>query len=137
MANSLAINRNFTEALRYLNQTLPVRGSVKDGNIRDDGLNTAATLYNQLGQYQLGLSYAMEMLSGDPAPRARCNASFLRAAARFHLMLLSAYYPSIAPVVVFFASLVESTSPVLPLVSSSFLSLCSLSSPFLFFTLFF
>src|SRR3546814_19594822 len=84
MANSLAINRNFTEALRYLNQTLPVRGSVKDGNIRDDGVNTAATLYNQLGQYQLGLSSAMETLSGDPAPRARCNASFLRAEARFH-----------------------------------------------------
>src|SRR3546814_197725 len=36
VANSLAINRNFTEALRYLNQTLPVRGSVKDGNIRSE-----------------------------------------------------------------------------------------------------
>src|SRR3546814_1487447 len=99
VANSLAINRNFTEALRYLNQTLPVRGSVKDGNIRDDGVNTAATLYNQLGQYQLGLSYAMETLSGDPAPRARCPARFLRAEARFHLKLLSAAAQSIAPVV--------------------------------------
>src|SRR3546814_17217966 len=79
VANSLAINRNFTEALRYLNQTLPVRGSVKDGNIRDDGVNTAANLSNQLGQYQLGLSYAMEPQYGDPAPRARCNASFPRA----------------------------------------------------------
>src|SRR3546814_12996895 len=97
VANSLAINRNFTEALRYRNQTLPVRGSVKDGNIRDDGVNTAATLYNQLGQYQLGLSYAMETLSGDPAPRARCNASFLRAEARFHPKLLSADDKSHAP----------------------------------------
>ncbi len=99
VANSLAINRNFTEALRYLNQTLPVRGDVKDKNIRDDGVNTAATLYNQLGQYQLGLSYAMETLSGDPAPRARCNARFLQAEARFHLKLLSADDKSIAPVV--------------------------------------
>src|SRR3546814_14477342 len=41
----------------------------------------------------------METLSGDPAPRARCNASFLRAEARFHLKLLSADDKSIAPVV--------------------------------------
>src|SRR3546814_19591314 len=41
----------------------------------------------------------METLSGDPAPRAHCNASFLRAEARFHLKLLSADDKSIAPVV--------------------------------------
>ena len=98
-ANSLAINRNFTEALRYLNQTLPVRGSVKDKNIRDDGVNTAATLYNQLGQYQLGLVYAVETLSGDPAARARCNARFLQVEAQFHLKLLRADDKSIVPVV--------------------------------------
>src|SRR3546814_3564184 len=99
VANSLAINRNFTEALRYLNQTLPVRGSVKDGNIRDDGVNPAATLYNQLGQYQLGLSYAMAPLSGDPAPRARRTASFPRAEARFPPTIRPAVDQASAPVV--------------------------------------
>src|SRR3546814_10807751 len=41
----------------------------------------------------------MDTRSGDPAPRARCNASVLRAEARFHLKLLSADDKSIAPVV--------------------------------------
>jgi diguanylate cyclase (GGDEF)-like protein len=106
-ANSLAINRNFTEALRYLNQTLPVRGKVRDKDIRDDGVNTAATLYNQLGQYELGLSYAMETLSGDPNPRARCNARFLRVEAQFHLDLLARDDTSIAPVIAECAALGE------------------------------
>src|SRR3546814_20283993 len=50
VANSLAINRNFTEALRYLNQTLPVRGSATDGNNSADGVTRPATFYNNNGQ---------------------------------------------------------------------------------------
>jgi hypothetical protein len=71
VVNGFAINRNFTEGLRYLNQTLAMRHDVKDKDIRHDGVNVAAALYNQLGQYKLGLKYTEETLSGNPNPRAR------------------------------------------------------------------
>jgi len=88
-ANSLVISRKFTEALRYLNQTLSIRHSVKDMDVRHDGVNVAAVLYNQLGQYKLGLEYAEETLSGNPDPRARCIAGSLRVEAQYRLGLLT------------------------------------------------
>lgn len=78
LVNTYAFTRNFTEGLRYLNQTLPMRSRVHDKDIRHDGINSAAVLYNQLGQYQLGLHYAQETLSDHPNPRARCAAGLMR-----------------------------------------------------------
>lgn len=84
-ANSYAVKRNFTEGLRLLNQTLSMRQRVRDSGIRNDGVNAAAMLYNQLGQYRLGLQYAQETLSGDPGARAACYAGFFRLEALFYL----------------------------------------------------
>ncbi len=90
IANSYAINRNFSEGLRYLNQTLPMRKRVLDKDIRHDGIDAAAALYNQLGQYQLGLRYARETLADDPNARARCLAGHFQIESQYHLQLLSA-----------------------------------------------
>jgi diguanylate cyclase len=87
-ANSLAINRDFTEALRMLAQTLPMRAQVSDRTIVDDGTVAAAAVYNQLGQYAVGLKYADETLAGSPAPRAQCLAGYTRLEARYHLGVL-------------------------------------------------
>jgi diguanylate cyclase (GGDEF)-like protein len=99
VVNSLAINRNFTEGLRFLNQTLAMRHDVKDQDIRHDGVNVAAALYNQLGQYKLGLVYAEETLSRNPNPRSRCFASLFRVEAQYFLNRLPQDEASIASVV--------------------------------------
>lgn len=85
IANSYAITRNFKEGLRYLHQILPMRHRVQDKDIRHDGIDSAAALYNELGQYELGLMYAEETLFDKPNPRARCAAGFFRLQAQFHL----------------------------------------------------
>lgn len=90
LANSYSINRNFREGLRYLNQTLPMRRRVQDKDIRHDGINAAATLYNQLGQYQLGLRYAQETLADTPNPRARCVAGLQQGESQYNLGTLPA-----------------------------------------------
>jgi len=90
LANSYAINRNFTEGLRYLNQTLPMRRRVQDKDIRHDGIDSAAALYNQMGQYQLGLRYAQETLADTPNPRALCAAGTFQVESQYHLGMLPA-----------------------------------------------
>jgi diguanylate cyclase (GGDEF)-like protein len=85
VVNVLGVNRRFTEGLRYLTQTLAMRNAVKDKDIRHDGINVAAVLYNQLGQYKLGLEYAEETLADSPNPRAKCFAGFLRVEAQYYL----------------------------------------------------
>ena len=85
LANSYALTRNFTQGLRYLNQTLPMRDRVQDKDIRHDGINSAAVLYNELGQYRLGAQYADETLSDTPNARAQCAAGLFRLEARSHL----------------------------------------------------
>ena len=85
VVNSHAVTRNFGEGLRFLDQTLPLRFRVVDKDIRHDGINTAAILYNQLGQYRLGLHHAEETLADAPNPRARCFANHLRIEAQYHL----------------------------------------------------
>lgn len=88
IANSYALNRNFSEGLRYLNQTLPMRGRVQDKDIRHDGITAAAMLYNQFGQYPLGLRYAREALADGPNPRARCVATLHQDESLFRLGML-------------------------------------------------
>lgn len=85
VANGYAVNRSFTDGLRVLDQTLAMRHQVRDRDIRHDGINVAAVIYNQLGQHALALQYADETLADDPRPRARCFASGLRAEAQYFL----------------------------------------------------
>lgn len=85
-----AITREFGEGLRILNQVMPMRREVADKAIRHAGINTAALLYAELGQYRLALRYADEVLEDAPAPRPRCMASVTQLEARHHLRDLPA-----------------------------------------------
>jgi diguanylate cyclase (GGDEF)-like protein len=89
VANSGAINRDFGQGLRYLELAMALRNRVTDKEIRDDGTNVAAVLYNQLGQYALGRRYAEETLADSPQARQRCFASHLRLEAMWNLGQLS------------------------------------------------
>ena len=85
LVTGYAITRDFTEGLRYLNQTLPMRNMVQDKDIRHDGIDSAAMLYNQLGQYALAKHYAEETLSDQPNPKTKCAAGLMLLEANFHL----------------------------------------------------
>lgn len=78
IANLAAITRDFRTGFRYLNRTLETRRQVKSKAIRHDGVGAAAVLYNEVGQYSLGLKYADEILAESPAPRARCFATSIK-----------------------------------------------------------
>jgi hypothetical protein len=90
LANSYPISRNFTDALRYLNQAMLLRERVRDKDILHDGIDAAAALYNQMGQYKLGLQYAQETLGDNPNPRALCLAGLFEVESQHHLGLLPA-----------------------------------------------
>lgn len=99
VVNSYAINRNFTEGLRFLNKTLPLRHGVRDKDIRHDGTNVAAVIHNQLGQHEIAVEFAEETLADAPNPRAACFAGGLRLEAQYFLGKLPEGDAAIASVV--------------------------------------
>jgi tetratricopeptide (TPR) repeat protein len=68
IVNNYALNGRYNDGLRQLERTLTLADRVKDPMLREHGLISAATLYNQIGQYQLGRRYA-EMVAGSPSSR--------------------------------------------------------------------
>lgn len=88
VANLSAIQRDFSTGLRYLEKTLPLRGKIKDKNIRHDGIGAAAMLYNEIGQHKISLKYANEMLVDAPSPRIQCAGGHVQAESRFRLGML-------------------------------------------------
>lgn len=78
MVNSYALLRQFTEGLRQLDQTLSLIDRVKNPELRQNGLGVAALLYNQIGQYKLGLYYADQILAQKVPERTLCFAGQAR-----------------------------------------------------------
>lgn len=76
--NSYAATRDFGSGLNFLDKTLALQSKISDPELRHDGLNVAAVLYNQLGQHKLALDYTNQILSEQPNPRAACQAGYLR-----------------------------------------------------------
>jgi diguanylate cyclase (GGDEF)-like protein len=68
IVNNYALNGRYNDGLRQLERTLMLADRVKDPMLREHGLIAAATLYNQIGQYQLGRHYA-EMVADSPSSR--------------------------------------------------------------------
>jgi diguanylate cyclase len=89
VATFSAIKRDFTTGLRYLNSSLELRDSVKDREIKHEGIGAGAMLYNQVGQYQIAKKYAEELLRSKPSPRIKCGASYVRLESRFALNQLT------------------------------------------------
>ncbi len=89
VATFSAIKRDFTTGLRYLNSSLELRDSVKDREIKHEGIGAGAMLYNQVGQYQIAKQYAEELLKSKPSPRIKCGASYVRLESKFELNQLT------------------------------------------------
>ena len=90
MVNAYALTRQFTEGLRQLGQTLSLIDKVDEPELRQHGWMVAAQIYNQIGQYKLGLHYADRILA-EPAPeRTLCFAGQHRQESLQNLRALSA-----------------------------------------------
>jgi len=74
IVNSYAVTRQFAEGLRQLEQTLSLVDRIRDPTLRQHGLIVAAAIYNQIGQYRLGLYYSEQILSESAPERTRCFA---------------------------------------------------------------
>ena len=78
VANMSGLMRDFSTGLRYMQKTLPLRNRIGNRDFRHDGIGAAAVLYNEIGQYQIGLRYAKEMLADKPSPRIKCAAGYVQ-----------------------------------------------------------
>jgi len=78
VANTAAINRDFSLGLRHLESALAAQDRIQDKELRQTGFGVAALLYNQHGQYALAQHYAEQLLSQEPTPRNRCFARQIR-----------------------------------------------------------
>jgi len=85
VVNSYAATREFTEGLRFLDRTLPLVEQVTDPEIRHHGWTSAAVIYNQVGQYELGRHYAEQVLADGATPRTACMAGYSRLESLYHL----------------------------------------------------
>ncbi len=72
IVNQYAVTRQFTDGLRQLEYILPFVDKTSNEDLREHGLAVTAQLYNQVGQYKLGLHYADQVLAVTKVARTRC-----------------------------------------------------------------
>lgn len=77
--------RDFSEALRYMNETLQLEDEVEDPAALEHGWAAAGGLLNQVGQYADGLRYAQYLRTRSPNPRTRCFGGVLSLESWYHL----------------------------------------------------
>lgn len=85
VANLAGLKRDFSTGLRFLQKTLAIRHKVANKDIRHDGIGAAAVLYNEIGQYQIALNYAREVLADAPGPRTKCAAGYVEIQSQLEL----------------------------------------------------
>src|SRR6185503_12618970 len=85
LANVQTVATHYDEAFAQLGQLLALLPQVTDKDARQQGLLVIGYLYNQVGEYDLGLSYTDKLAAEDTSPRAVC---------RTHLLRLEALYRS-------------------------------------------
>lgn len=88
VASFSAINRDFSNGLRYLEKTMALRDRVTDKSIRHDGIANGALLYSQIGQHKITLRYAEELLADSPNARMSCIAGHFQIESQLKLGML-------------------------------------------------
>jgi diguanylate cyclase (GGDEF)-like protein len=90
IVNGYALSGRFSEGLRQLEQTLSLIGRVGDPELRQHVLLAGATLYSQIGQYQLARNYAEIVIAAPTSARWLCIASYVKFDAMLHQHTLPA-----------------------------------------------
>lgn len=78
VANAQAVATQYDEAFKQLGPLLTLLPDVVDQDARQQGLAVVGYLYNQVGEYDLGLSYADRIASEDPSSRSVCRSAHMR-----------------------------------------------------------
>lgn len=73
--NVLQTGSHFEEAFNHLPQLLAALPKITDPAAREQGLNVAAQLYNEVGQYDLAISYARKLIEENWLGRGVCKGS--------------------------------------------------------------
>jgi diguanylate cyclase (GGDEF)-like protein len=76
--NTLAISSHYEDAYRRLNQLLEWLPQISDQKTIAAGLGVSALLYNQAGQYDLGLKYAERLMADGADPASACKGIHFR-----------------------------------------------------------
>ncbi|UOV05719.1 GGDEF domain-containing protein [Pseudoxanthomonas sp. F37] len=90
IVNAYAVNRQFTEGLRQLEQTLGAIDQVKSKALRHQGLGVAALINSQIGQHEVALKYALNIQRDSPDARTQCLAKQVELESLQYLGRLSA-----------------------------------------------
>jgi diguanylate cyclase (GGDEF)-like protein len=78
LVNTLVIGSRYEDAFARMRQLLDQLPQIVDKDARIQALGVAGALYNEAGQYDLGLSYANKMLRENPEGGGDCKGRFLR-----------------------------------------------------------
>ena len=73
-----AVATQYDEALSQLGSLLALLPDVTDKDARQQGMAVVGYLYNQVGEYDLGLRYAERIASEDPSGRGTCRSYHMR-----------------------------------------------------------
>jgi len=76
--NTLAISSHYEDAYRRLNQLIDWLPQISDRKTIAAGLGVSALLYNQAGQYDLGLKYAERLMADDTDAANACKGVHFR-----------------------------------------------------------
>lgn len=78
LVNILAIGSHYEEAFALVSQLLDQLPQIAAKDARIQGLGVAAFLYNEAGQYDLGLNYATRMVRENPDGDGNCKGRVLQ-----------------------------------------------------------
>ncbi|MBY4599388.1 GGDEF domain-containing protein [bacterium BD-1] len=79
-----ASRRDFSEALRYMNESMLLEDQIDDPAVLAHGWAAAGGLLNQLGRYEDGLRYAKLLRDRSPEPRTRCFGETMAIESQYH-----------------------------------------------------
>ncbi|MEJ1095132.1 MULTISPECIES: GGDEF domain-containing protein [unclassified Pseudoxanthomonas] len=88
IVNAHALNRQFVEGLRQLEETLALMDRVRSSELRHQGLGVAALIHSQIGQHKVALHYAERILGDEPTGRTYCLARQVKLQALQNLAIL-------------------------------------------------
>lgn len=71
--NALVFGKRYEEAFSRLSNVLVMLPQVTDARARQQALLNASALYNGVGQYDLSLSYAQQVIDANWSERSRCE----------------------------------------------------------------
>ncbi len=78
LVNILSIGSHYEEAFARITQLLDQLPQVSDKDARIQALGVASMLYNDAGQYDLGLAYANQILQENPVGDGSCKGRYLQ-----------------------------------------------------------